>query len=205
MILSVGTAPPLPDSPNLPALRERLRIGETDEDLRAFEFAFDSPLIARSAELAAYARQSIDDHKPFLGRVDEFMHRIHSEFTYDPTVTTISTPVSEVLKGKQGVCQDFAHLMVAALRSLGVAARYVSGYLVPAPEVVGAQASHAWASVYCPGAGWCDFDPTNDTRPAHGHITVAWGRDFSDVSPLRGVMVGGGEHTVTVEVKVAAA
>ncbi|MCB1018635.1 MAG: transglutaminase family protein, partial [Acidobacteria bacterium] len=121
---------------------------------------------------------------------------------YDPKVTSISTPVSEVLHHKHGVCQDFAHLMIACLRSLGGPARYVSGYLVPLPGVVGAQASHAWVSAFCPTMGWVDFDPTNDVIPSNGHITLAWGRDFADVSPLRGVIFGGGDHTVDVEVKI---
>ena len=188
---------------NLESVRQRALWPESSEDLRAHEFCFDSPHVFRRQEFAEYAASCFAEQTDFLTGVKDLMHRIHSEFLYDPAVTTISTPVSEVFVHKSGVCQDFAHLMIACLRSAGVAARYVSGYLVPGPNVIGAQASHAWISAYCPGTGWVDFDPTNDVLPAGRHITVAWGRDFSDVSPFRGVIVGGGEHEVAVEVSVS--
>ena len=130
------------------------------------------------------------------------MERINTTFVYNPEVTSVSTPIDEVLKHQHGVCQDFAHVMIGALRSIGAPARYVSGYLVPLPGVVGAQASHAWVSAYCPHVGWVDFDPTNNVIPSDGHITLAWGRDFSDVSPLRGVVYGGGKHTIDVAVSI---
>ena len=135
------------------------------------------------------------------------MRRIHREFRFDANATQVATPVAEVLENRHGVCQDFAHLMIACLRSLGLAARYVSGYLLttpPAgqPRLVGADASHAWVSVHCPRHGWIDFDPTNDMRPGSGHITLAWGRDFGDVSPLRGIILGGGAHELDVRVTV---
>jgi transglutaminase-like putative cysteine protease len=186
----------------LTEVRQQIRSGENGPVRSALEFCFDSPRVTRSEALAAYGDVSFPAGRSFLDGVGDLMHRIKREFRYDPKVTTVSTPVAEVLDAKHGVCQDFAHLMIGCLRSLGVAARYVSGYLVPGRGVVGAQASHAWLSVYSLEAGWVDFDPTNDVIPSNGHITVAWGRDYSDVSPFRGVMIGGGEHTVGVDVQV---
>jgi transglutaminase-like putative cysteine protease len=135
------------------------------------------------------------------------MGRIHSDFRYDSVATTISTPLEEVWQKRRGVCQDFAHIGIACLRSLGLPARYVSGYLRTYPaagraRLVGADASHAWFSAYCPASGWVDFDPTNDAIPTDEHITVAVGRDFSDVSPLSGILTGGGKHKVRVSVDV---
>jgi len=195
-------APAISGSIGLASLGRRLREARTPEDLSALEFVFDSRYVPRSEPLAAYAEAGFAGGTGFLAGVAALMRRIHLEFKYDATVTEVSTPVEEVLARKEGVCQDFAHLMIGCLRSLDIPARYVSGYLVPLPGVVGYQASHAWVSVYAPGAGWIDFDPTNDVMPAGGHITVGWGRDYGDVSPLRGVMLGGGEHTVHVDVSV---
>ncbi len=129
---------------------------------------------------------------------------------FDPEATTVSTPVTEVFTRRRGVCQDFAHLMLSCLRSLGLAARYVSGYLLThpppgRPRLLGADASHAWVSVYCPGSGWVDVDPTNGLVVGTEHVTVGWGRDYDDVSPLRGVLLGGGSHTVDIPVTVAPA
>ena len=190
------------DSPSLGDALARLRARETPDELAAVEYQVESPLAPRGKLYAGYAAPLLEPRRPLLEGVDALMRTIHREFRYDPVATTVSTPVSEVLEGRHGVCQDFAHLMIACLRSHGVPARYVSGYLVPKPGVVGAQASHAWVSVYCPDVGWVDFDPTNDVRPAGGHITLGWGRDFEDVSPLKGVTVGGGSHSVAVEVLV---
>ncbi len=137
------------------------------------------------------------------------MAKIFAELTFDPEATTVSTPVMEVLENKRGVCQDFAHLMIACLRALGLAARYVSGYLLThpppgKPRLIGADASHAWVSVFAPGFPneWVDFDPTNNLLPDTQHITLAWGRDFADVSPLRGVILGGDAHELDVAVTV---
>jgi transglutaminase-like putative cysteine protease len=140
----------------------------------------------------------------------ELTARIHADFKYDSRATTVATPVAEVFSHRRGVCQDFAHLQIACLRALGLAARYVSGYLLTRPppgrsRLVGADASHAWLSVYCPGLGWIDVDPTNNVMPDDHHITVAWGRDFADVTPMRGVILGGGAHTVLVSVDVSPA
>lgn len=154
-----------------------------------------------------YARALFEPGLPILEGARRLCHRIFSEFSYDPGFTTITTPVDEVLRQKRGVCQDFAQLAISALRSLGLPARYVSGYLetLPPPgqpRLVGADASHAWFSVFAPGEGWVDFDPTNDLMPSERHITIAYGRDYGDVVPLKGLMNGGGHHELIVEVDV---
>ncbi len=174
----------------------------------ALPFLYDSPLARWSAELEAYARVSFPAGRPLGEATAELMTRIYTDFTYEPGVTTVTTPLVEVMETRRGVCQDFAHLGVACLRSLGLAARYVSGYIetLPPPgqeRLVGADASHAWFSVFAPTLGWIDFDPTNNKSLGEQHITVAWGRDFSDVSPLKGVALGGGKHKVKVSVDVA--
>ncbi|MEO5348403.1 MAG: transglutaminase family protein [Magnetococcus sp. YQC-3] len=166
----------------------------------------DSPLICRSTELAEYAAPSFTSKRPFLDGVLDLMRRIHQDFTYLPHSTTVSTPLEKSLKQRQGVCQDFAHIAVGALRSIGLAARYVSGYLetLPPPgkpRMVGADASHAWFATLLPGVGWIDLDPTNNLLPCTQHITLAWGRDYSDVPPLKGVVIGGGRQSL-LEVRV---
>jgi transglutaminase-like putative cysteine protease len=178
-------------------------------DVAPYEFCFDSPLVRLAPEYADYARESFSPERPLLDGVSELISRIHGGFRYDNVATTVATPLEEVWAKRHGVCQDFAHVAIACLRSLGIPARYVSGYLrtYPAagkPRMIGADASHAWFSVYCPGTGWVDFDPTNNLLPSGGHITVAIGRDFSDVSPLSGILTGGGEHEVRVAVDVEA-
>jgi transglutaminase-like putative cysteine protease len=175
--------------------------------LEAIECAFDTVSTRASAELAAYARQSFLPGRPLLDGVVDLTHRVHADFTFDPEATTIATPLMEVFRSRRGVCQDFARVEIACLRSLGLPAHYVSGYLetVPPPgrpRLLGADASHAWLAVYCPGIGWIDVDPTNDVLPSTTHVTLAWGRDYGDVSPLRGVILGGGEHTLRVQVDV---
>ncbi len=189
-------------------LKERLSSGKDPVRLQALPYLYDSPMVHRSMPLADYAKPSFQSDRMLIDAVQDLMQRIYQDFTFDPAVTTIATPLSEVLKTRRGVCQDFAHLAVGCLRSMGLAARYVSGYIetLPAPgkeRLVGADASHAWFSVYAADAGWIDFDPTNNQIPAEQHMTVAWGRDFSDVSPLRGVALGGGRHKVSVSVDVA--
>jgi transglutaminase-like putative cysteine protease len=145
-----------------------------------------------------------------LAGAQTLMRKVHREFTYAPGSTSIRTSALEAFAARRGVCQDFAHVMIACLRSRGVPARYVSGYLRTVPTTqaeggwVGADASHAWVSVFCPPLGWIDLDPTNDLRVATDHIVIAWGRDFGDVSPLRGVIVGGGKHRLSVRVSVQA-
>ena len=155
-----------------------------------------------------YAAPSFPLGRPLLEAMADLNRRIHQEFTYDPHFTTVATPLNQVLTEQRGVCQDFAHLAMACLRAWGLAARYVSGYLetLPPPgqpRLIGADASHAWLAVYVPGVGWAEFDPTNDCMPGEQHITLAWGRDYGDVAPLKGVMTGGGSHSLEVSVDVA--
>lgn len=171
-------------------------------------FRFGSPMVPLGEQFADYARPDFTPGRPILQATMALMKRIFDECDFDPTATDVATPVAEVLKKKAGVCQDFAHLMLACLRSLGLPARYVSGYLetLPPPgqkRLVGADASHAWISIFCgESAGWIDCDPTNNLLPSERHITVAWGRDFSDVSPLRGVTLGAGGQSLEVMVDV---
>jgi transglutaminase-like putative cysteine protease len=171
------------------------------------QFAYASPYVVIAPELERFARISFPPGRSVLGGAIDLMHRIHAEFRFDPSATTVTTPVTRVLAERHGVCQDFAHLQISCLRALGLRARYVSGYLLtdpPAgqPRLIGADASHAWVSVRCPHHGWVDLDPTNDVIVDRRHVTIAWGRDYGDVSPLRGVLLGGAEHTLTVGVSV---
>ncbi len=188
------------------ALRDR--VAEDRSQPQVAEMLLDSPLVRRHESLRNFALETFQSGRPLFSAIVEFNHRIFSEFTYDPTFSDVATPLARVLRERRGVCQDFAHVAVGALRSIGLPARYVSGYLeTKAPEgrprLIGADASHAWASVHVPEFGWIAFDPTNDLLPGERHIVVAWGRDFSDVSPLRGVVHGGGRHAVSVSVDVA--
>jgi transglutaminase-like putative cysteine protease len=173
--------------------------------LEAYQYGFESPRIRVRPEFASYALQSFTPRRPMLEALLDLTTRIHKDFRFDSKVTNVRTPTEEVFKKRRGVCQDFAHLQIACLRSLNLAARYVSGYLrtYPPPgqaRLVGADASHAWVSAYCPGIGWLDMDPTNNIVPSNGHVTLAWGRDYGDVSPLRGLILGGGSHTLRVAV-----
>jgi transglutaminase-like putative cysteine protease len=177
------------------------------EVVEPYQFIFDSPQLRASSELADYAAESFPAGAPLLAGARDLNRRIFSDFKYDPKATTVATPLEEVWEKRRGVCQDFAHLGIACLRSLGLPARYVSGYLRTHPpegaeQLVGADASHAWFAVFCPGTGWVDFDPTNNLQPAEEHITVAYGRDFGDVSPVAGILTGGGKHVVKVAVEV---
>ena len=188
-------------------VRERLQTERTPEALDARQYLIDSPMVVVDAGLREYAAPSFPKGRPYSTAVQDLMQRIYRDFTYDPGFTTIATPLQDVLEHRSGVCQDFAHLAIGCLRTQGLAARYVSGYIetLPPPgkeKLVGSDASHAWFSVFVPDAGWLDFDPTNNQLPRDQHITVAWGRDFSDVSPLKGVLSGGGEHEVKVAVDV---
>jgi transglutaminase-like putative cysteine protease len=178
------------------------------QDLEAHHYLPASPLVPASPELGTYATASFPEGRSLLSAVQDLMGRIHADFVYDPGFTSVATALEEVLAHRRGVCQDFAHLAIGALRSQGLAARYVSGYLetLPPPgqpRLRGADASHAWFSVYVPGLGWVDFDPTNNQVPMDRHITTAWGRDYADVAPLRGVIFGGGaRHHLAVAVDV---
>ena len=200
----------LPDfaqSPPWEEVREQIRGGKSEELVAARIFTLPSAFVPVSAEIAAYARDSFAPGRPVLEATSALMGRIFREFEYDPHFTTIATPPDQVLTHRRGVCQDFAHLGLTGLRGLGLAARYVSGDLetLPPPgqpKLQGADASHAWFSLFVPGVGWVDFDPTNDQVPREQHITVAVGRDFQDVTPVRGVFYGGGEHELDVAVDV---
>lgn len=177
------------------------------DGLRALEYTLESPHVRFSEDLVAYAADSFAPGRPLLEAVFDLTRRIYADFKYEPGSTTVATPVDQVLKTRKGVCQDFAHLQIAMLRSLGLPVRYVSGYVHNAPRpgqprLTGADASHAWLSAFCPGFGYVDFDPTNGLIPKDEHITLAWGRDFSDTSPLKGVILGGGAHGVRVGVDV---
>jgi transglutaminase-like putative cysteine protease len=173
--------------------------------LEAYQYRFESPRIRQHADYAAYALVSFTPGRPMLDALLDLTSRIHDDFRFDSAVTTVRTTTEEVFKKRGGVCQDFAHVQIACLRSINLAARYVSGYLRTCPppgkpRLVGADASHAWVSAYCHSAGWLDMDPTNNVAPTDGHVTVAWGRDYSDVSPLRGLILGGGSNHLRVEV-----
>jgi transglutaminase-like putative cysteine protease len=168
----------------------------------ASEFIYHSPYVPAAPQLSDYARQVFAPKRPLLEAVQDLTHRIHEDFKYLPKSTSIDIPLSEVLRKRRGVCQDFAHVMIGVLRSVRLAARYVSGYVRPGPKIQGAQASHAWVGVFVPGQGWIDFDPTNDIMVSDSHITLAWGRDYGDVTPVKGFTLGGGGQTVEVEVYV---
>jgi transglutaminase-like putative cysteine protease len=181
---------------------------ETSADLAAYEFTFDSPRCRISSELAEYCLPSFPPGRPILEALTDLLRRFKSDFKYDATATTVSTPVEQAFRQRRGVCQDFAHLSISMLRSIGLPARYVSGYLrtLPPPgkpRLVGADASHAWASAYGGPLGWIDIDPVNNALVGTDHITVAWGRDYGDVTPLKGVYIGGGTHQLTVSVDVS--
>lgn len=195
------------ETPAWETVRGLCRGDRTASVLEATEFTFASPLVPVEPVFAEFASSAFQAGRPILDAVTDLTARIHREFKFDPTATTVSTPLVEVLEKQRGVCQDFAHLQIACLRALGLPARYVSGYLetVPPPgqsKLVGSDASHAWLSFFCPGIGWMDVDPTNNLLPSMQHITLGWGRDYSDVSPVRGVILGAGKHDLNVAVDV---
>ena len=177
--------------------------------LEALELVFPSPFAPVAPELAEYARPSFPAGRPVVAGFADLCSRIHREFTYDPEATSLSTPVLAVLRDRRGVCQDFAHLTIGCLRSLGLPARYVSGYVRTRrpdakadAELVGSEASHAWVAIFCPERGWIDVDPTNDVAASDRHVTLAFGRDYDDVSPVKGVTVGGGTQKLEVRVEL---
>ena len=195
------------DTSKWEAVRDFTLSYKADEILEAREFVYSSPLIPKGVEFAEYAASSFTPRRAVLEAVLELTDRLHHDFKFDSKATNVATPLEEVLKLRRGVCQDFAQLEVAFLRTMGIPARYVSGYLETdpppgKPRLVGADASHAWTSFFCPGTGWIDVDPTNNVLPSTRHITIAWGRDYSDVSPVRGVILGSGEHSMKVAVDV---
>lgn len=205
--VEVRAEPPPAEAPPWEAVRDRLRADRSAPWLDAYQFTFESRYVPAAERFAAYAAESFGPGRPVLDAARELTRRIHADFVFDPQATTMATPVGEVFDARRGVCQDFAHVQLAALRSVGLAGRYVSGYLstVPPPgrpRLVGADATHAWVSVFCGEAGWVDLDPTNDQVVSDRHVLLAWGRDYDDVSPLKGVILGGGQHAVSVSVDV---
>lgn len=189
------------------ALRYHSGVKVSAELLEATAFRFESGYVRIKRDFAEYARDDFAPDTPLLVGVDALMRRIFEDFIFDTEATDISTPVTTVFANRRGVCQDFAHLMISCLRSLGLSARYMSGYIVTKPpegkkRLIGADATHAWLSVYCPKFGWVDFDPTNAVRPNLEHITIGWGRDFADISPMRGIITGGGGHEPAIAVTV---
>jgi transglutaminase-like putative cysteine protease len=207
------SAPRVPQS-DMPweEVRERLRYHRGAAYDPAAEFVFASPYVPRHQDFLAYARPSFTPGRPLLAAANELMERIFADFEYETEATDVSTPALEALQMRKGVCQDFAHIMLACLRSLGLPARYVSGYLLTEPppgkpRLVGSDASHAWVSLYLPGTAaaagsWADLDPTNNRAPGEDYVTLATGRDYSDVSPVRGVLHGGANHKLHVAVTV---
>ncbi len=198
--------PPAAETPRWEDVRAALIGGGFPAPIEASEFVYESPLVPFDATLREYGAKSFTPGRPILEAASDLKKRIRNDFEYHPGSTDISTPLAEVFSGKAGVCQDFAHVMIAACRTHGIAAGYVSGYIrtVHSKEEAalrGADASHAWVAVWCGDkAGWVHLDPTNDLIAKEDHVAVAWGRDFSDVSPLRGVILGGGKHSYGVAV-----
>jgi len=191
-------------------VRAMLEEAAEDETRDATQYLFDSPQIAVQSDMAAYAEIGFTPGRGILSAAADLTTRIHRDFRYDSTVTDAYTPVDKVFRIRAGVCQDLAHVAIASLRAIGLAARYVSGYLLTSPppgqpRLVGADASHAWFAVWVPSCGWVDFDPTNNMQAGETHITAAWGRDYSDVAPISGVITGGGDHIVEVGVDVVPA
>jgi transglutaminase-like putative cysteine protease len=189
-------------------VRETMKGPNATRHLEAVQYLCESYYLGPVEGVSDYAQRSFTPGRPILEAAIDLTHRIHTEFVYDAVATNINTSLSEVLQQRRGVCQDFAHFQIACLRSLGLPARYVSGYLLTSPppgkeRLIGADASHAWVSLFCPGFGWIDLDPTNDVIPSDKHVVVSWGRDYADVSPIKGVILGGGQHVIKVSVDVA--
>ncbi len=194
-------------SPNWEAVRAAFEVPADDATRDALQYTFDTALTATNDDIVAYARTSFPRGRSLLACVLDLNSRIHAEFTFDKEATDTRTTVKQAFELRAGVCQDLAQVGLATVRSMGLAARYVSGYLMTHPppgreRLIGADASHAWFSVWIPPFGWVDFDPTNDMLPSDEHITVAWGRDYGDVAPIHGIITGGSEHEVDVAVDV---
>ncbi|QDV52226.1 transglutaminase family protein [Gimesia fumaroli] len=207
----VSPIPKVPENETPPweSIVTQLEKDRSPETLDAYQFVFNSAGVKLFPGLLDYVKVSFVKDRPILAAVTDLTARIYQDFKYDPRATTVHTEINEVFEQRHGVCQDFAHFQIGCLRSLGLAARYVSGYLRTEPppgkpRLVGADASHAWLSVYCgEKAGWIDLDPTNNVPASTDHVTVAWGRDYYDVCPIQGTIVGGGEHRMNVSVDVA--
>ena len=199
--------PKLDETPAWEEVIQRLKEDTSKAGLEAQMLACPSSRVEVTEEIQRYAAESFREGRPILQAVSELKTRIFDDFTFDARATTVNTPLAKVMELRRGVCQDFAHLAIGCLRSLGLSARYVSGYICTSPPpgsppLVGADASHAWVSVYCGEAGWVDIDPTNDILVGDGHITIGWGRDYGDLCPVQGVFIGGGTHKMGVGVDV---
>jgi transglutaminase-like putative cysteine protease len=197
------------ETPSWESVSACCRVDHSGAALEAHEFIYPSPLVPDNAAFADYAAPSFAKNRPVLDAVTHLTSRIWNDFKFDATATTVATSVAQFFQQRRGVCQDFAQFQVACLRSRGLPARYVSGYLETdpppgQPALRGVDASHAWVSFFCPGLGWIDVDPTNNCLPSLRHITVGWGRDYSDVCPISGVLVGGESQTLRVSVDVQA-
>jgi transglutaminase-like putative cysteine protease len=173
----------------------------------ARQYVPETTITSYDAAVTSYALASFTNNRPVVEALHHLTTRIFTDFQFKPGFTTIATPVSELMTQKKGVCQDFAHVAIACVRSIGLPARYVSGYIetIPPkgkPKLQGSDASHAWISVYIPEMGWCEFDPTNNLIPSDKHIITAYGRDYADVAPLKGIIFSSGDHKVAVEVDV---
>src|SRR5262249_27830207 len=209
--VAVGPAfiPEPTETPPWETVRARCRGDHSGASLEAHEFTYPSPLVPNDADFADYAAPSFARERPVLDAVADLTGRIRNDFKFDANATTVTTPVLQFFQQRRGVCQDFAQFQIACLRALGLPARYVSGYLETdpppgQPALRGVDASHAWVSFFCPGLGWIDVDPTNNCLPSLRHITIGWGRDYSDVCPISGVLVGGASQTLRVSVDVHA-
>lgn len=201
-----GARPPLPEAAR--PLSEPVRSEPAPPDPEEIkQFIFATPMTEWDDDIAAYAAQSFMPGRPVFEAATDLMRRIYTDFAFKPGFTTVSTPLSVVMRERKGVCQDFAHLGIACVRSAGLPARYVSGYIetISPPGVEklsGVDASHAWFSVYIPGRGWVDFDPTNNVIPGDQHITIGWGREYADIAPLKGIILSSGGHALKVSVDV---
>jgi transglutaminase-like putative cysteine protease len=186
----------------------RLQLFEPNTDyIESRQFIPETSMTTIDDQITWYALQSFSPNRPIFEAAKDLMHRIFKDFKFDPDFSTVSTPLTEVMRLKRGVCQDFAHLAIACLRSIGLPARYVSGYIetLPPPgkeKLVGVDASHAWFSIFIPNLGWMDFDPTNNQIPGNQHVTIGWGRDYSDITPLKGIILSSGSHKLRVSVDV---
>lgn len=195
----------LNQKPSWEMVAAEIKSADSSESIDAYQFSLPSPAISILSEVRAYAESIFSPGRSIDEAATDLMSRIYSEFEYDPAATSVQSTIGDVLRLRRGVCQDFAHLQIACLRSLGLAARYVSGYIRTIPpegetKLVGADASHAWLSIYCGNGKWLDLDPTNNQTINNDYVTLAWGRDYQDVSPVKGVIIGGGRHRIHVSV-----
>jgi transglutaminase-like putative cysteine protease len=207
---ATATPPSFAGSPPWEQVRDRLRFAAGRPFVAAAEFVPASPFVPLLPALRAYALECLVPGRPWLDGAQALMQRIHDDFTYDPATTDVATPIALAFAQRSGVCQDFAHILIGCLRAIGLPAAYVSGYLLTRPppgqpRLLGVDASHAWVSLWCPVNGWIDLDPTNAVVAGADHVTLAVGRDYGDVMPLRGVIRGGASHRMTVAVSVVPA